>query len=312
MFRAPSIAIIIVDKSFIIQDFNLSAKRFNELKDYLVVGNNLLNLFPPILNEGYGIIKQGLALTKDTEGSYYAEQIKKWVYITFQHTTSGYTICLHNMEGLKETVTLHSILNAQEEERIRIAEILHNEVGQLLAITHLQIDHNTLAQTKKLLKEAIKRVRTIAFELTPTILQDLGLEGALKDMVNKKLEAQNISCTIQTAIPGGTLGRYMDIIIFRILQELLNNIVKHAHASAVTINLLKQSNGIFLSILDNGKGINLAKYQAEQNPGFGLKSINKRIQLLDGIFTIAPQEGKGTKAEIFVPLRDTEVFNLVF
>jgi|GEM_PF-4219566 len=303
MFRATGLAIIIVNKTFIIQDFNLSARCYKELKDYLVIGSNLLDQLPPILNEGYGILKQGIALAKDTEGSYYAEHIKKWVYIAFQHTTNGYTICLHNIEGLKETAGLLSILNAQEEERIRIAEILHNEIGQLLAIINLQIDHNTLKQTKKLLKEAIERVRSIAFELTPTILQDLGLEGALRDMISKKLEAHDIQCNVHLELPDGTLGKYIDIIIFRILQELLNNVVKHASATEVKINLFKETNGIFLSVIDNGKGISLATAKAEQNLGFGLKSIYKRIQLLEGLFTIIPQPGYGTKAEIFIPLK---------
>jgi signal transduction histidine kinase len=179
-----------------------------------------------------------------------------------------------------------------------------------LAITHLQIDSNALSQTKKLLKEAIKRVRSISFELTPTILQDFGLEASLKDMVVNKLESENISCSITFAVPTGSFGKYIDLVVFRILQELLNNIVKHANANKVQITLIKRHKGLYLCVKDDGRGIDLSLYHSKQSGGFGLKSIRNRVKLLEGVFTIKVDESKGTKADIFIPLNGLQDFYL--
>jgi len=303
MFHTPCLAIIIVNRSFIIQDFNLSAQRYDELKGCLKVGVNLLNNLPPMLINSYQLLRQGANTGEDLTDSYFIEPLKKWVYISLQHADQGYIIYVHCMDGVREVVHFQSILNAQEEERTRIAEILHNEVGQLLAITHLQVDHHSNAQTKKMLKEAIKKVRSIAFELTPTILQDFGLEGAIKEMTTKKLESHQMAYRFYFKIHHGTLGKYIDIAIYRIVQELLNNIIKHALARNVDIQLYEERRRIVLRVVDDGQGINLVDYTAKENSGFGLKSIAKRVALLDGTFTIGKKGNNGTVAEIILPLK---------
>jgi signal transduction histidine kinase len=319
MYETLSLVKISIGYDYIIENLSFKTLNYWNLEKDLKIGADIRIHRVPFLNTGVTLLDKAIKDNKNMESCFYSKQVNKWIYWAVQKTTKGLLLEFHDVVEFRNAYTklisylknevnktkesnFQTVLNAQEEERIRIAETLHNEVGQLLAITHLQIDNNALSQTKKLLKEAIKRVRSISFELTPTILQDFGLEASLKDMVVNKLESENISCSITFAVPTGSFGKYIDLVVFRILQELLNNIVKHANANKVQITLIKRQKGLYLCVKDDGKGIDLSLYHSKQSGGFGLKSIRNRVKLLEGVFTIKADGLKGTKADIFIPL----------
>lgn len=197
-----------------------------------------------------------------------------------------------------------AIISAQEEERRNIAENLHNEVGQLLFAAQLKLSQ-TDKETRALLNAAIKKVRQISFELTPVLLSDMGLEVALRDMLERKLEPNQISFNLSFNIKGHRLNINMEVVIFRIVQELLNNTIKYANATHVNVLVLQKDEELYVSQTDNGKGMD-TKVLSDLKEGFGLKSIVNRLRLLNGVIEVFSQPQKGTKVLMNIPLNGAE------
>jgi PAS domain S-box-containing protein len=194
---------------------------------------------------------------------------------------------------------LDAILTAQEDERRRIAEALHNGVGQLLYAIKLHLENASVPRNNAglaLLDEAIRATRGISFELTPGILEDFGLETALKELV-KRIPRPPIR--LQCRIPRD-LPRPVQVALYRIVQELLNNAMKHAKAGEIFVYLEKVEQQLHLSVEDDGIGF---EYNPERpSQGIGLSSIRNRVELLNGQFTINSRLGHGTIVTIQVPL----------
>ncbi|MGV3546383.1 MAG: ATP-binding protein [Pedobacter sp.] len=197
-----------------------------------------------------------------------------------------------------------AIISAQEEERRNIAENLHNEVGQLLFAAQLKLNPAE-KESRALLNAAIKKVRQISFELTPVLLSDMGLEVALKDMLERKLEPHEISYNLSFNIKGIRLNINMEVVIFRIVQELLNNTIKYAEATHVNVLVLQKDEELYVSQTDNGKGMD-TQVLSDLKEGFGLKSIVNRLRLLNGVIEIFSQPQKGTKVLMNIPLNGAE------
>ncbi|MDO1450666.1 PAS domain-containing protein [Rhodocytophaga aerolata] len=208
---------------------------------------------------------------------------------------------------------LHAILVAQEEERRRISESLHNGVGQILYATKLNLERvaqlvpqqNEAAQqalqtTEKLLIEAIEQTRKVSHELVPVLLKDFGLVAALDDLCRKY---EGVSLHIHCQVEGlfGRLVPYLELGFYRICQELINNLVKHSQATQARILLQKKDNQLLLEVEDNGKGITNT---GEKKDGMGLAVIKDRVELLNGSFFITrPSTGIGTLVRIMVPVQ---------
>ncbi|WP_205504047.1 PAS domain-containing sensor histidine kinase [Rufibacter psychrotolerans] len=205
-----------------------------------------------------------------------------------------------------------TILNTQEEERRRIAEALHNGIAQLLYAAKLnlsqvaleeQIDENpqlreSITRVDLILAEAIQQTRSVSHELIPTPLSDLGLEAALKDicatLTNPHLKLDCWVFNLHTP-----LEKHLELAVYRIAQELANNIVKHAKATKAGLLLREQRGALVLEAEDNGQG-----FVPEQNfgKGMGLKSIHDRVKLLNGTIEIDSAPGQGTTVSIHLPL----------
>lgn len=320
MYNAASSVDILINHAFIIQKIDLGTESYWNINDTLMLGANFKENFPDfLLPEGAVIFNKAVDQRQSDEGAFFSEISNKWIYLKVSCDNHIYSIHFYDIVELssvfvKLTTYLNdpafissnedcskAILLAQEEERLRIAETLHNEVGQLLTVAHLKVDDHSVQQTKLLLKEAIDRVRSLSFELSPTILKDFGLEGALRDMIGRKLENHHIACTLTFDLPNRSLGKYMDIAIFRIIQELLNNTIKHAKATEVEIQLTSSVKGIFVTVNDNGLNHAIHRSAKETN-GFGLKNIMDRVRLLEGEFNLTHGKIQGTTAFIFIPL----------
>lgn len=203
--------------------------------------------------------------------------------------------------------TLIAILEAQEVERRRISESLHNGVGQLLYAAQLNLDRlqpatapvSALKQAKELLSEAIYQTRKVSHELVPALLLEFGLDKALHDLCTMYDEsALYISCSTEGIEE--RLESYIEIAIYRICQELINNIVKHAEASVAAIQVRNLKHKIILQVRDNGKGFDPENIRSR---GIGLQMIEDRVKLLNGTFSItSPKTGKGSLVTIQIPL----------
>ena len=197
---------------------------------------------------------------------------------------------------------LSAILSTQEEERRRIAEALHNGVGQLLYGTRLHLDglppSEAVRASKELLNEAIRATRTISFELTPSILEDFGLVVALQELVSRIPG----SLLVELSLRGleQPLPPLLATAVYRIVQELLNNVMKHAQAREVFVQVAQEDGQVHFSVEDNGVGFDAD--EPASRAGIGLAGIRTRVGLLGGTFSTQSRPGRGTSFFLQVPV----------
>jgi len=201
----------------------------------------------------------------------------------------------------------------EERERRRIAENLHDSLGQTLSLAFIKLSsvvqgnypphvQKTLDETSELLNHAISESRTITYDLSPPILYELGLIPAFK----WKLEQIEQKHDIKTFLKGENhvigIKNEFNIFLYRIVVELLNNVIKHAKANLIEVEVKKDKNFYYISVRDNGIGFQkqLKKLTATSG-GFGLMSINERLDSIKGRLEINSELGKGTEAIVIIP-----------
>ncbi len=222
---------------------------------------------------------------------------------------------LRQHEARLEELTA-KLLAAQERERERLARELHDDFTQRLAV--LAVDIGSLEQSfpsNTSLRDHLLRLRqtagqladdvhNFAYQLHPSLLEHLGLEAAIRDYVDEFRRRTGLAVQyVHRDIPR-TLSIDTATCLYRVAQECLQNIHKHAEASEVQVRLLSTSKGVGVCIQDNGKGF--SQNPAEiHSPGLGLLSMEERVQLMKGTFRIRTQLGKGTEVHAWVPLPDS-------
>lgn len=202
-----------------------------------------------------------------------------------------------------------------EEERSRISREIHDELGQYLTVLKYQLFslEKKLSDEGHPLKEValsaiatvnllITSVQSIAHTLRPAVLEELGLMEAIEWQVRQFEAATEIRCGLCMGEVPDRLSPEMTTGIFRILQEALTNVARHAWASRVEVSLKKDGNFIVLEAGDDGKGIPLDVVLDPRS--LGLAGIRDRVRLLNGEVTITGIEGKGTKVIAHIPLAE--------
>ena len=204
-----------------------------------------------------------------------------------------------------------AVLAAEESERRRIAESLHNGLAQQLYATKLSLGQLQAQQCRddpqafallhtkasQLLATAIGQTRTLAHELIPRTLQDFGLEAAIQDIcTNFSIAPLRMRCSITELVVG--LSPYLMLALYRMAQELANNIVKHAHATQALLYIGVEDDTIVLRAEDNGIGFDATL--AGQSDGVGWQTLQDRVHLLQGTLTL--QREQGTRITICLPL----------
>jgi PAS domain S-box-containing protein len=250
------------------------------------------------------LISWSIASMKDKQGNIIA-MLRSGEDIT-EKTVLQERLATHEREKRKQT--LAAVLEAQEKERMHIASELHDNVGQILTTSKLLLEGEihktgaplTLSNAYKYLQKAINELRSISHQLNPAQLSEIGLINALKELVKTVnsvsstkvlLYAEEIKC-FEEQDPSITLS------LFRIVQEQLNNILKHAEAKLVRIQLHSSGRAIELEISDDGKGFNLTNV----NKGLGLKNIYNRAELYNGRVTIDTAPGQGCMVSVYIPM----------
>ncbi|MBI2831730.1 MAG: HAMP domain-containing protein [Chloroflexi bacterium] len=211
---------------------------------------------------------------------------------------------------------LSSVINAQEEERKRIARELHDEHGQTLSGLILSIESmesmtplqpqlkDKLKATKLSLIRAVEDIRRLTLNLRPSSLDDLGLPAAVRAYAANRLGVAGIQMRFESKGISERLDPDVETAIFRIVQEAINNIVKHAKAHNVTVKLTAQESKITAAVEDDGQGFDVESAFATKigTTSLGLLGIKERTTLLDGTFTINSRVGEGTRLVVEVPL----------
>ncbi|MBD1363050.1 PAS domain-containing protein [Mucilaginibacter sp. ZT4R22] len=194
-------------------------------------------------------------------------------------------------------------IHAEENERARISDALHDSVSQLLYGIRIKLrtlfdaeDPTEVMKTVyELLDMAVLETRNISFELAPSILNDFGLRATIDEMA-KRLSTPKMLIKTKLTRLNERLSLPLEANIFRILQELVNNALKHSGATLITLEV-KKSKSIEICVTDNGKGFDVAK-QEDIASGSGLSSIKNRLSLYNGYLTIESQPGEGTVVKI--------------
>lgn len=198
---------------------------------------------------------------------------------------------------------LTTIFRTQENERKRISEALHDSVSQLLYGIKLKLqdykrldkEDEVFVELNTLIEQAVNETRNISFELAPSILTDFGLYTALEEMA-KRLNTTELKIYVKILGFKGRFDLNKELSIFRIIQELVNNVIKHANATELKIDLTRKNKSLAISVKDNGMGF--TKNIEGTAQGSGLHSIKNRLDLLNGKMDIQSEEGAGTTVEI--------------
>ena len=228
-------------------------------------------------------------------------------------------------ESEKQLRSLSSqLLTAQETERRRISRELHDELGQALTAMKLRLrliekglekDQITIRQDCEdllgYIDQAIENTRRLSLDLSPSILEDLGLTAALQWLTNNFIRNNHITVKMDMIEIDQLFSRDAQTMIYRIIQETLTNIGKHAQANNVSIAIRNHNGGISFFVEDDGKGFNVIKTMM-RNPsekGLGLATMDERARILGGSFNLWSQEGKGTRVSLSIPLKNGETLS---
>lgn len=207
-----------------------------------------------------------------------------------------------------------AVIGAEEKERKRIARELHDGLGQLLATARMNVaglddvmeqgdqeDQKIYHTSLELIDEACGEVRTISHNLMPSALLHAGLVPALRDLCRKIEVPGKMKVEFSASEVLGNLDEAYEINIYRIVQELIGNTIKHSGATSIALKLKPSPTHLEIILSDNGKGLSQA--QIENSDGIGWDNIQSRLEMLGGSLNLANHSNKGTSIELTIPIR---------
>lgn len=212
-----------------------------------------------------------------------------------------------------KTAFSRQLITSQEAERKRIAAELHDGLGQSLLVIKnrtsigKRVAHDSTKVTAQLEEisqatgQALEEVRGIAYNLRPYHLERLGLRESLEAMLEKIGEVTGLTINARVALSDEVFSGDSEVLFYRVIQECLNNVIKHAQATTVDISIVQTETAVTARIQDNGRGFSTAPDQASQQSGFGLIGLVERVRMLGGTHTIQSETGKGTTITIIIP-----------
>jgi PAS domain S-box-containing protein len=310
--------IIAIDRAWRITAWNAATAHLFGREAATVLGQPLLEVLPYLSAEAQQLMHRALAGERmDLFGRQFQQRSGRYdahivpLYYAGETQASGVLTIVRDVterDRLAEEATqerlrrqqdvLAAVLATQESERKRIAEALHNGLGQLLYATKLSLERD--GQTTrthgplKLLDEAIRATRTISFELTPGVLEDFGLRTALETLAERLAP---VALPVRLHLAGldkERLPETVEIMVYRTVQELLNNVMKHAEATEIEVHVAREDGHLFVSVEDNGCGFEPTTLTEQPFTGIGLAGVRNRVALLSGQLSVKSRLGQGT------------------
>jgi len=205
------------------------------------------------------------------------------------------------------------LVRAQEDERRRVARELHDETTQSLVALRMRLQaalaaappgelRARLEETSALAVRTLDEVHRMIVDLRPSVLDDLGLKSAIRWYADRHLEPLGIAARCEFSGLDGRLPAQLETAVFRVVQEALNNVGKHARASSVLVQAALRDGELSLEIEDDGKGFDPAAVPAAEGSGWGLLGMRERVEMLGGALHVDSAPGKGTHIRLSVPL----------
>ncbi|WP_316830606.1 sensor histidine kinase [Pedobacter aquatilis] len=211
----------------------------------------------------------------------------------------------------QQDLATKAVLNAEENERKRISSELHDGLGQMFSAVKMNLsgisqnlhfkdenDEQIFDKTLSLVDESCREVRVIAHQMAPNILLKSGLITAIRDFIDK-IDTRKLKISLETFGLNERLDQNTEMVLYRIIQESVNNVIKHAEANSLAIQITKDEEGLNAMIEDNGKGFDSSKI--ENFEGLGLKNLISRVAYLKGQVDFSSEPGKGTLVAIHIP-----------
>lgn len=298
---------------------------FNELTDSLFSKDLLQQVSNQQVNyETEKQINENKLLQKDNQLKENLLQENRWILYAISITALFIVIVIlffyfRRMEKektkliqermLQKEQKVLAVMDAEIQERQRIARELHDGIGQQLSAAKLTLagissedsEHNLLINNViQLVDDAVSEIRTVSHSMMANALTKNGLEGAVRDFVHKLSLIKNIEIQLEIVGLSVNIVPEKESFIFRILQEIVSNAIKHGEAKLITIQLITHDGELVLLVEDNGKGFDSSKVN-EAN-GIGLKNLYSRVEYLNGTIDFDSFEGKGTTVSVNIPL----------
>jgi signal transduction histidine kinase len=207
------------------------------------------------------------------------------------------------------------ILNAQEAERVRVSRELHDDTGQALTLLlirlHLVERRSTepevqreLAELRRLVGETLDGVRRLAVHLGPSVLEDLGLRSAIEWLGDRVRDETGLTVNVSIEGDCDAVPPETAVAIFRVAQEALTNIVRHAQARHIDMRVSTSAESLELAVTDDGCGFAVDEARARPSASVGLFGMSERVALVGGRFEIASRRGIGTTVHLVVPVKE--------
>jgi signal transduction histidine kinase len=204
-----------------------------------------------------------------------------------------------------ERKVLSAVIQTEERERERFSKDMHDGLGPLLSTVKLYVGEiansdNTanekelyIKQVNEIIDEAVTSTREISNNLMPRVIHEYGVVKAIQAFCNKINLTNRIKIEFQTTGVDQSMDMNIQLILFRVISELINNTIKHAKATLITIHIEAKGDRIRVEFTDNGIGFNTEKIMGDKKTGIGLKSIISRIKSINGVCKFSSEEGKG-------------------
>lgn len=245
------------------------------------------------------------------------------VFIIFhQRKVIRYQMRLQKLEQEQQKMLLNASIRLQEEERQRIAADLHDDAGPLLATARLYLNENlvnldkasqlqSIYNAKQIIDDTIQLIRNISHSLMPPTLKNFGLESAVNDLFQKISGSGSMNATSRFHEYKERLHPDSELIIFRVIQELINNIIKHSNSTFIHLTQNLGGNKMYIRMHHDGKGLtqqDFEKMSKSFNAGLGLKNIQSRLRLLHGLILFEKDASQSYyKVTIEIPTNEDEV-----
>lgn len=328
---ATEYAIITIDEDSLITSWNVGAERLFGYREKEVLGKSDALLFLPedrerevYLKEIENAKKKGIGeddrwLVRKDGSRFYASgavmPMRDGSKYGFIKIVRDQTEKIKAEAAINEKATLEKLVKMQEEERRRIARDVHDQLGQQITALRLGLDAIKKTRDKGLLREKIDEIQKtaeqldedidfLAWELRPAALDDLGLRATLANFVKEWSRYSGVKAEFHTSgLKKTRLSFEAETNLYRIAQEALNNVFKHAKAKNISVLLEKRKDFIVLIIEDDGVGFNVEK-KLKEKKGLGLVGMDERAKLLGGSLEIESSKGKGTTVFARIPIGD--------
>ena len=325
IFNSVSDMVFVLDKQGKIQNINTSVTNLLQYELDSLKGKSITNLLDKLQPDWFNDLLKDITDSKTTSyetalrtknKNFIPVLISTSFLIGENNTRGGVLLTAKDISIQKKTqnIVLKAIIETEEKERLRFAKDIHDSIGQQLSAIKFYIgtsadavedprQKSILLKANAALVDVQADMRNICFNIMPKSLEVFGLVKAVEELCSKNELLSQINIAIKESRDFPRMSIQQEFALFRIIQEFINNSLKHSKADTLRIEFKCKKKMALISLRDNGIGFNLTGLR---NPGMGLSNVSSRIKPYNGEVDIISQPGKGTKYEISIPMDNNE------